>query len=288
MRPRKARHLTLSKSTDQLAVAIKPTLSYYTTLTLCKTYKYKHQLDRIEEWWYSARTLGSWSNWPTRYPGTANPSCTSSSLASSASSAPHFCQDGNCRYFGTCFTYLRATHPWTAHEEEEEEEEEEEKADLYDDDKAAVVQKVLTMTWLRSWPDREYTLHPPPSRVVQIFCKICTVVQTVLRLCKHPAGCTRLCKYSAEVAVAVQTLFRVCRLFKVLQIFCRICSCCTNPLQVVQTFCSNDTSATHTHGPPTTPDTFSIYNLFKDNSLNDSDWDQIVVLASLFVSTPGE
>ena len=32
MRPRKARHLTLSKSTDQLAVAIKPTLSYYTTL----------------------------------------------------------------------------------------------------------------------------------------------------------------------------------------------------------------------------------------------------------------
>ena len=45
-----ARHLTLSKSTDQLAVAIKPTLSYYTTLTLCKTYKYKYnQLDRIEE-----------------------------------------------------------------------------------------------------------------------------------------------------------------------------------------------------------------------------------------------
>ena len=35
MRGRKARHLTLSKSTDQLAVAIKPTLSYYTTLTLC-------------------------------------------------------------------------------------------------------------------------------------------------------------------------------------------------------------------------------------------------------------
>ena len=33
MRGRKARHLTLS--TDQLAVAIKPTLSYYTTLTLC-------------------------------------------------------------------------------------------------------------------------------------------------------------------------------------------------------------------------------------------------------------
>ena len=50
MRPRKARHLTLSKSTDQLAVAIKPTLSYYTTLTLCKTYKYKYQLDRIEEY----------------------------------------------------------------------------------------------------------------------------------------------------------------------------------------------------------------------------------------------
>ena len=47
---RKARHLTLSKSTDQLAVAIKPTLSYYTTLTLCKTYKYKHQLGRIEEY----------------------------------------------------------------------------------------------------------------------------------------------------------------------------------------------------------------------------------------------
>ena len=48
---RKARHLTLSKSTDQLAVAIKPTLSYYTTLTLCKTYKYKYnQLDRIEEY----------------------------------------------------------------------------------------------------------------------------------------------------------------------------------------------------------------------------------------------
>ena len=36
--------------TVQLAVAIKPTLSYYTTLTLCKTYKYKHQLDCIEEW----------------------------------------------------------------------------------------------------------------------------------------------------------------------------------------------------------------------------------------------
>ena len=55
LRSRKARHLTLSKSTDQLAVAIKPTLSYYTTLTLCKTYKYKYnQLDRIEEWYYSA------------------------------------------------------------------------------------------------------------------------------------------------------------------------------------------------------------------------------------------
>ena len=35
IRARKARHLTLSKSTDQLAVAIKPTLSYYTTLTPC-------------------------------------------------------------------------------------------------------------------------------------------------------------------------------------------------------------------------------------------------------------
>ena len=60
-------------------------------------------------------------------------------------------------------------------------------------------------------------------------CAKCTVVQTVLRLCKHPAGCTRLCKYSAEVAVVVQTPFRVCRLFKVVQIFCRMCSCCTNP-----------------------------------------------------------
>ena len=142
---------------------------------------------------------GSWSNWPTRYPGKANPSCTSSSLASSASSAPHFCQDGNCRYFGTCFTYLRATHPWTAHEEEEEKKE---IADLYDDDKAAVVQKVLTMTWLRSWPDREYTLHPPPPRVVQIFCQMCKVHR---------------CTNRSQV---VQT---PCRLYKVVQIFCRSC-----------------------------------------------------------------
>ena len=77
-------------------------------------------------------------------------------------------------------------------------------------------------------------------------CAKCTVVQTVLRLCKHPAGCaacTRLCKYSAEVACCknlfqiVEIFCKTCRFYKVVQIFCRMCrlykpcSGCANILQ---------------------------------------------------------
>ena len=111
-------------------------------------------------------------------------------------------------------------------------------------------------------------MHPPPPRVVQIFCKMCKCAnvqaeQTVLRLCKHPAGCTRLCKYSAEVAVVVQTSSGCAGCSRLCKYSAEVAAGCTNPLQVVQTFCSNDTSATHTHGPPTTPDTFSISDFFR-------------------------
>ena len=159
-------------------------------------------------------------------------------------------------------------------------------------------------------------------------CAKCTVVQTVLRLCKHPAGCTRLCKYSAEVACCknlfqiVEIFCKTCRFYKVVQIFCRNCSCCTKPssgcanilqkcsklyktLQVVQTFCRSCScctnpphrlckhSAAMTQVQLTPTDhprlrTLLAFTIFLKTILSKIRIETRLLCLPLFVSTPGE
>ena len=87
-------------------------------------------------------------------------------------------------------------------------------------------------------------------------CAKCTVVQTVLRLCKHPAGCaacTRLCKYSAEVACC-KNLFSNCgNILQNLQVL-QGCANILQNVQVVQTLlrlCKHSAAMTQVQLTPT-------------------------------------